>query len=41
MSTLENYLKLNMIDNNYVKVAMERVERIKKNVLDVKDKEWL
>jgi hypothetical protein len=38
---MENYLKLNMIDNNCVKAVMERVVRIKKNVLDVKDKEWL
>ena len=30
-----------MIDNNYVKLAMEKEEQIKKNVDNVKDKEWL
>ena len=30
-----------MIDNNYVKLVMEKEEKMLKNVVNVKDKEWL
>ena len=37
---MENYSKLSMKDNNYVRLAMEKEEQIRKNVVNVKDKEW-
>jgi len=37
---MENYSKLSMKDINYVRLAMEKEEQIRKNVVNVKDKEW-